>query len=107
MAVDVPHFKFPFQLTSDGSRVQVTKQDSDEEIMDCIEVLLATEVGERVEMTDYGILDQVFRENGVDVAHIMSQIRIFEERANVQLEPSQIEHLIQNVTVAYRGGPIG
>lgn len=107
MAVETPHFKFPFRFSSTGTRIQYVEQDSDDEILDCIEVLLSTTQGERIELPDYGIADQVFRENGVNSAHILAQIRKYEERADVQLEPHQIRNLIQKVSVVYRGGLIG
>lgn len=105
--IETPHFRFPFQFTSSGTRAQVVEQDSDEEIMDCIQVLLSTEIGERIELPDYGIADQTFRENGVNTAHIMAQIRRFEERAEIELEPKQIDRLVQRVAVIFRGGTRG
>lgn len=107
MAIDTPHFKFPFQFTTAGDRIQYVEQDSDDEIIDCIEVLLSTEQGERIELPDYGIADQTFRENGVDTGHIMAQIRKYEERADVTLEPHQIQALVQRVGVMLRGGARG
>lgn len=103
MAIETPHFKFPFQFTADGSRLQVVEQDSDDEIVDCVEVLISTLQGERIELPDYGIQDQAFRQGGVDTGHILAQIRKFEERASIQLEPHQIQDLIQRVSVIYRG----
>lgn len=107
MAIETPHFKFPFQFTPAGDRIQYAEQDSDDEIIDCIEVLLSTSIGERIELPDYGIADQVFRENGVDTGHIMAQIRKYEERADIQLEPDVIKDLVQKVTVVFRGGTRG
>lgn len=101
---DIPHFKFPFQLTAAGDRIQVTEQDTDDEILDCIEVLLSTTQGERLELPEYGIRDQTFRQNGVEVSHILQQIRRFEERADVVLDAETIEDLVQRVSVRYRGG---
>lgn len=104
---EIPHFKFPLQLTGDGTRAQVVEQDSDDEILDCIEVLLATTQGERIEIPNYGIRDQAFRQNGADTAHILAQIRKYEERANINLAPDVIRELVQRVGVEYRGGLVG
>jgi len=104
---EIPHFKFPFKLTAAGDRAQIVEQDSDDEVMDCIEILLSTVQGERIEIPDYGIRDQVFRQKGVDTGHVLQQIRRFEERADVVLEPGKIEDLVQHLSVNYRGGVSG
>jgi phage baseplate assembly protein W len=107
MAIDIPHFKYPFQFGPPGQRVQYTEQDSDDELLDCIEVLLSTVQGERIEIPEYGIADQTFRQGGVDTGHILSQIRRYEDRADVNLEAGVIEDLVQRVGVLYRGGTRG
>src|SRR4051794_22468029 len=104
---EIPHFKLPFQLAADGTRAQVVEQDSDDEILDCIEVLLSTTQGERIEIPDYGIRDQAFRQHGADTAHILAQIRKYEERADINLAPGVIQELVQRVDVEYRGGLVG
>lgn len=101
---DIPHFKFPFSLTPAGDRTQMTEQDTDEEIMDCLQVLLSTVQGERIDLPEYGVQDQTFRQNGVDVGHVLQQIRRFEERADTVLETEPIEDLVQRINVRYRGG---
>ena len=95
--VDVPHFKFPFRLASSGTRVMVVEQDTQDEIMDCVEVLIRTEAGERIEAPEYGILDQTFRERGVDLGYVLSVIEEFEDRASVQLEEEGIVDLLHKV----------
>lgn len=105
--IEIPHFKFPFQLASDGVRAQAVEQDSDDEILDCVVVLLSTTQGERIEIPEYGVRDQAFRQNGVDTAHILAQIRRYEERANINLDPDAIQDLVQRVSVEYLGGLVG
>lgn len=100
--IDTPHFKFPFKLTTDGTRAMVVEQDSDEEIMDCLEVLLSTQPGERIELPDYGVPDQAFRENGLDPVVVSDAVRQWEERAEIFIETGVIENLAQTVTINYR-----
>lgn len=85
MAVEIPHFSLPFRRDLNG-RAVVVEQDSDEEIVDCVEVLLSTEKGSREEIPEYGIPDQVFRQNGADLAQIGASIDRWEPRAEHFLE---------------------
>ena len=80
-----------------------TEQDSDEDVMGCVEVLLSTFTGERIEAPDYGIDDQAFRENSADVGHIASKISLWEPRADIEIEPERIQDLVQTVRLRYRG----
>lgn len=54
----VPHIKLPLTLT--GSGTSVVEQDSDEEIRQCVEMILRTQVGSRIEMPEFGIEDLAF-----------------------------------------------
>lgn len=85
MAADVPHFAYPFRRDSHGLPV-VVEEDSDDEILDCVEVLLRTERGSREEIPEYGIPDQVFIMGGADKTAIQATIRRWEPRASVFLE---------------------
>lgn len=79
--VDIPHFSLPFRRDTHG-RCVVNEQDSDAEILDCVEVLLATERGSRMEVPEYGVPDQVFRQGGADLNAISSAIARWEPRAD-------------------------
>lgn len=100
--IETPHFKFPFSFTPDGARVQVTEQDSDDEVMDCLEVLLLTEQGERIELPDYGIQEQDFRLNGIDAVAVTNSVHQWEPRASILLETSPIEDLVQTNRLNFR-----
>lgn len=97
---DVPHFSFPFRLA--GSRIALTDQGSDDEILDCVEVLLSTEPGERIDLPDYGLEDQAFLEGGASRSQIDSTIRAWEPRAAFDIDPVDMEDRIDNVRVNLR-----
>jgi phage baseplate assembly protein W len=101
MPIDTPHFAFPFRINA--GKVQVREQDSDEEVMDCVEVLLSTTIGERQELPNYGIPDQTFRMGGSDKAALLAAIREHEPRADVNFEQTDLEGLIETVRVSVRG----
>lgn len=83
--VDTPHFSLPFRRDPHG-RCVVNEQDDDAEIVDCVEVLLATERGSRIEVPDYGIPDQVFLQGGADLTVVSGAIDRWEPRAEHFIE---------------------
>jgi phage baseplate assembly protein W len=55
---DVPHFSLPFRVVN-GSVVE-SEQGSVEEIEDCVESILRTFVGTRIDAPKFGIPDETF-----------------------------------------------
>lgn len=98
--IDIPHFSFPFRLS--GGSPATVEQGSDDEILDCVEVLLSTEPGERIDLPDYGLEDQTFREGGASRTAIQNTIRTWEPRASTDIEPAELEERIDNVRLNYR-----
>lgn len=103
MAFETPNFRFPFQFTPGGGRVQYREQDTDDEIMDSIEVLLLTPQGERIDIPNYGVPDQTFQMNGANLAAIQTAIELWEERADVTVDDEGIVDLVHRVQVNYTG----
>lgn len=97
--IDTPKLSFPFRLQASGLRAVVVEQDSDDEIFDCLEVLLSTEKGSREEAPAYGIEDQSFLEGGANQDQILTAIAKWEPRAERTLEADQIIAFIQRVRV--------
>lgn len=102
--VAVPHFSFPFRLGSNGS-FAVVEQDSPDEVGDCVQVLLSTPTGSRVELPEYGIDDPTFTQS-VDVPGILSAIDDWEPRAQVDVgvefdsQDALIRHISANIKSA-------
>lgn len=97
--MNTPHYDYPFRLNSAGDGAVVLEQDSEDEVSNCVEVILSTRRGERVELSDFGIDDQAFRQNGIDVGHVLAQVRKYEDRADLVIDPGQIEDLVQEVGI--------
>lgn len=98
---DTPHFKFPFQLSADGRRPKETEQDSDDEILDCVQVLLMTLPSQRIDIPEYGMPEQAFLEGGADSSQIMSTIKRWEPRVNLVLSVDEVIDLGQHVRLNY------
>lgn len=103
----IPHFKFPFALSPNGKRAMYVDQDSDDEVMDSVEIILSTVQGERIEMPTYGIPDYVFVQGGVDAENIQAIVRLMETRADTSVIARKIEDATQHVHVEVRRRDIG
>ncbi|MCA1781807.1 MAG: hypothetical protein ABR616_05955 [Dermatophilaceae bacterium] len=95
----VPHFELPLRLTAQGS-FRTLEQDLLPEIAQCVEVLVGTEIGERIEVPDYGVVPMLFRVD-IDRETIIAQIAMWEPRVATLLEeePSQFDALVREVRI--------
>jgi phage baseplate assembly protein W len=75
------HFAIPFRYDPTGSAATVP-QDSVAEISQCVQVLLSTPTGTRIEQMDYGIPDPTFSSESRAVADITQALAKWETRAN-------------------------
>lgn len=102
---NIPHFAVPFEIAVTGHGAPtalVTEQDSPEEILDCVEVVLRYETGYRLEKPEFGTPDQTFAEPAPDTKRIFGAIDIWEPRAEpvITAEVDKFDSLISRVKVA-------
>lgn len=106
-AVGTPHFSFPFRRDVHG-RTCVVEQDSDDEVLDCVLVLLSTEEGSRQEVPDYGLPDQTFRQGGVDLALVSNVLQRWEPRAeHVVTREQELIDMVDRVRISVAGRDSG
>lgn len=109
MTIIVPHFAFPFNFAeSAGTKsVAVIEQDTDEEIMACVQVIIRTIKGEREDLVDFGVTPQEFRQGGIDIELLRNEILEWEPRAEILIEARGVEWLEnlyqETATVRVRG----
>ncbi len=96
---DVPHFSFPFRRSNDGTRCVVVEQDMDDEILDCLEVLLTTERGERIDLPDYGLPDPLFTQGGANLELIRQVIATWEPRANATVTRTDLVDMLDRIRI--------
>lgn len=97
--IDTPHFAFPFAFDAVSARPVIREQRSIEEIEDCLEVLLSTELGERIEEPDYGIPSPVFRQQGSSNEEIASAIARWEPRLPVDVDTTEFQDMVETIRV--------
>ncbi len=103
--MDVPHLKFPLVLLPDGRLGQV-EQDSAEDVVQCVRVILRTPRGWREDIPDMGLPNPAFRKGGADLVEIERQIKTYEERADslVDEDPSALVDALAEVDVQIAAG---
>lgn len=100
---DVPHFDLPFRFVN-GKAVEV-EQDTVEDIVVCIEALLRTRPGQRLDLPTYGTPDPLFQ--GADADDLLNVIQEWEPRANIAIEEGwDYEGFIQSLRITVRGESI-
>lgn len=101
METDTPQFDLPFRL-GPGDEPLVVAQDGIEEVADCVETLLRTELGSIEENPDYGITDPTFTEGMVDLNEIQTAISQWEgDRADtlIDQEPDLLDAFVTRVNL--------
>ena len=102
--LEIPQISFPLRFAA-GKPI-VVEQDSDDEVRDCVEVLMRTPLGSRLEYSDYGIADPTFRSE-VDLDEIREAIGEWELRADIQIDDSlDIEEMAREIRVGVATGEV-
>lgn len=94
---DVPQFAFPLRFA--GGQPVLVEQDTDDEVRDCVEVILRTRLRSRVDDPDMGISDPTFRA-GVDLDEIRDAIADREPRAVALIGTRiDVEQMVREISV--------
>lgn len=98
----VPHFAFPFRFSA--GEALVVEQDTQQEIEQGVKVLVLTEVGERLEVPDFGIRDLTFQ-NDVDTEAIASAAVEWDDRVDLLFseEPDRFRSMVRNLLIQVAG----
>lgn len=78
---DIPHLSFPFQWSNNGHAREL-EQDTDDQIMNCVDLICSVNIGSLVDQTDFGITDPTFTISP-DPVLLQHQIEQWEPRAKV------------------------
>lgn len=99
--MSIPHLAIPFRLADGNGPAATVEQNSIDDITQCVEVLLATELGSRVELPGYGAADQTFTQQ-FDTSLILQAVTAWEPRATVTVSatPGRNPQVTVNVSVA-------
>lgn len=96
-----PHFAIPFRLRGASGAV-VTEQDTEEEILDCVETIVRYNVGHRPEKPDFGIPDPTFSHPSPDIGKIRDSVNTWEPRLTMDIGEvviDKIDPLVQSIRI--------
>lgn len=93
-----PHFAFPFRLH--GHAFAVTEQDSPAEIADCVEAVLRTPQGTRMDAPAYGRPDETFSQIGANTSAepYLVAVEEWEPRSTV-LGEAEVEGAVERIVI--------
>lgn len=100
---EIPHFRTPFQFIA-GVPAEV-EQDSIDERAQCVETVLLTEPGTRLENADFGTPPMVLTEAPLDVELIANAVHRWEPRVNALITETgdTWDELVRHVSVRVGG----
>lgn len=96
--VRTPQLRVPLRITN--GKAEVVEQDSEEEVMQCVETLMRTPVGSRTEEPEYGIPELAFREGAVERGDLQRAIAEWEPRADTIITEEGLEQLARKVAIS-------
>jgi len=84
MGPDTPHFNYPFKFATRGGdhHAGAVEQDTIEDVINCIIESIIVQTGTRVEAPTFGVPDQVFELQPLNLDLIIRSIELWEDRAN-------------------------
>lgn len=98
MRVATPHFGIPFRVIE--GKVAVVEQDSEQEIEQCVEAILSTRIGSRLDEPEFGIPDGLFEllPPNPNVDAVLAAIEEWEPRVRA-LGSAEVEELTSRVKI--------
>jgi hypothetical protein len=79
-----PHIAIPFTMLAWGvGGVDVNEQDTLDDVYDCVQAVIRCPEGYRPELMAFGISDQTFSQNEIDLGEIDDKVRVWEPRSDV------------------------
>lgn len=100
MHTGIPVFARPFRVDPGHGEPYTYEQDTEEEIMQSVAVLVETPVGSRIEMLDYGVPEMLFKLD-IDRSAVAAAIAAHEPRGTALVDDSvdTLDDLIRNVKI--------
>lgn len=97
--VDTPKLKVPFRLSRTGQQAAVIEQDSVDEVAQCVEAVLRTPEGTRLEEPEFGIVDLTFYEGRLPLVEYERAVNEWEPRATAEFSEEELVELARRVNV--------
>lgn len=99
--VVIPHFSLPFRFGGLNGGAIANDQDTEDDIVDCVKVIIAYPIGSREDLPEFGIPDLVFKQSSkVNASALHSAVQLWEPRSeSVVTEKEMIDIFEQHYLV--------
>lgn len=100
--VTSPHFRYPFRFGAGANKhALVNEQSSEDDIIACVIAIVKTPRGFRDDVPEFGVPEQIFAEQPLNIEEIQSALEEWEERAAYKIvtEPDFRERLAAHLTI--------
>lgn len=87
--ITTPHFALPFRMHR-GATVCV-EQDTLDDIAGCIEAVLRTSPGQRIESPEFGSPELTFNQRPLNLDDVVNRVELWEPRARILLSEDATE----------------
>lgn len=87
--INIPCFAWPFRITDQGPAV--VEHDSDEEVMGCVQAVVACPIGACPELPTFGIPDPTFQPAPPNATGVITAVQQWEPRATETAVVSAID----------------
>lgn len=91
MPVEVPHLAVPFRI--ERGRAVVVDQDSEAEVLQCVEAVLRYRPGLRYDLPEFGTRDQAHRQGGANLVELADAVERFEDRVHATAQQAGVDSL--------------
>lgn len=105
--VIAPHFDLPFRFGGKNGAAVIVEQDSPEEILNGIRIIIAYPIGSREDLPEFGIPDVLFLTKPEDiVSKLADAIARWEPRAQAFIaeHPIVFDNLVKQFEMKFSGG---
>lgn len=94
----IPHFDIPFRMV--GNHAAVNDQDTIEDVDACVEAILRTHTGQRLEVPTFGVPDLTFGLQPLKLGPVINAVLDQEPRASMVAEqtPDTFDSYVARIT---------
>lgn len=82
---EVPHFAIPLRRVGATGTLAEVEQDSEADVDACIEGIMRTPVGWRVDLPEFGTPDPAHEQGGPNLQEVEDAVALWEDRADVRV----------------------
>lgn len=101
--VETPHFALPFKFGGISGGAIINEQDSTDDVLDCVKVILAYPIGSREDLPKFGVPDILFKQitTSAITGRLLASIVAWDPRAELLINerPDIFDALVRQLRI--------